>query len=295
MKDTDWQILNALYLYKNITKAANSLFITQPAITKRLQVIEEEYHVKIVNRSIKGVEFTPEGTYLAAQAERYLLFFEETKKGLEQIKNEEYGKLRIGVVYSYSKYCFSEILAEYMKCHNKVQVEVVNDHSDKLIHMVCEGKIDVALLKGDYGGNVERILIMQEQGYIMSKTPCTMNELPQLPRVDYDMNASTKKLVRRWWEEYFKEPYRVGIRAEFIDHVWQLAEKGLGYCLCFWPGDDLDRIPLYKLPMVNRDGTLVTRNLWMVYPKEALERTCANGFIHFMNEYYERKKKRIIT
>lgn len=291
MKDTDWQILHELYLHKNITKAANALFITQPAITKRLHAIEEEYGILIVNRSTKGIEFTPEGTYLAMQAERYLLFHEETKKRLEQIQNEEQGTIKIGVVYSYSKYGFFEILAEYMKCHKKVQIEVVTEHSGKLMQMVNEGKVDVAFYKGDYSGNVEQFLISQEQGYIMSKEPCTLEELPGLPRVDYEMNASTKGIVRRWWEDYFKEPYKVGIRAEFMDHVWQLAEMGLGYCLCFWPKDDLERIPLYKTPMVNRDGTLVTRNLWMAYPREALNRACTSGFVRFMEDYYERKKK----
>lgn len=291
MKDTDWQILHALYQYKNITKAANALFITQPAVTKRLQVIEKEYGVVVVNRSTNGIEFTPEGAYLALQAESYLRFYEETKKRLEQIKNEESGTIKIGVVYSYNKYEFPQILAEYMNCHKKIQVEVVTDHSDQLMNMLNEGKIDVALLKGDYGGSMKRFMIMQEQGYIMSKEPCDLEKLPGIPRVDYDMNRSSKALAKRWWEEYFKEPYTVGVRAQFIDHVWHLVELGMGYCLCFWKKEGLDRIPLYKTPMVYRDGTPVTRTLWMIYHPEAMNNVCASGFIEFIEEYYERKMK----
>ena len=60
MRDTDWIILDELHKNPNITKVAAKLYITQPTLTKRLQAMEEEFQVRIVNRSTKGVEFTPE-------------------------------------------------------------------------------------------------------------------------------------------------------------------------------------------------------------------------------------------
>ena len=46
---------------KNITKVANMLYISQPSLTRRLKGIEEEFNIKIVSRTSKGVTFTPEG------------------------------------------------------------------------------------------------------------------------------------------------------------------------------------------------------------------------------------------
>ena len=57
-----------------MTKVANSFYMTQPSLTKRLKQMEEEFGVTIVNRTPKGLSFTPEGSYLADQAERYLVF-----------------------------------------------------------------------------------------------------------------------------------------------------------------------------------------------------------------------------
>ncbi len=74
MRDTDWQILYELNDTQNITKAAEHLYITQPALTKRLKVIEDEFGIKIVKRSTKGVEFTREGEFLAGKAEEYITF-----------------------------------------------------------------------------------------------------------------------------------------------------------------------------------------------------------------------------
>ena len=50
MRDTDWQILQALYKNPNMTKVANSFYMTQPSLTKRLKQMEEEFGVTIVNR-----------------------------------------------------------------------------------------------------------------------------------------------------------------------------------------------------------------------------------------------------
>lgn len=62
MKDFDWELLHELYKNPNLTKVANVLYITQPTLTKRLQHIEAEFDVTIVERTPKGLEFTPEGS-----------------------------------------------------------------------------------------------------------------------------------------------------------------------------------------------------------------------------------------
>ena len=84
MKDTDWEILHELYKNPNMTKVANLLYITQPSLTKRLQHMETEFQVTIVNRTPKGLEFTPEGEFLAQQAEKYLKFLKNTQEKLKE-------------------------------------------------------------------------------------------------------------------------------------------------------------------------------------------------------------------
>ena len=72
MEDWDWRILQVLHEQKNITKTAQALFMSQPALTARLQHIEKEFGIKIVVRTSKGVQFTPQGEYLARSSEEVL-------------------------------------------------------------------------------------------------------------------------------------------------------------------------------------------------------------------------------
>ena len=66
----DCRLLRALHEHKNITRASHILFTSQPALTKRLQGLEQEFGVKLFIRHSKGISFTPAGEYLVSAAER---------------------------------------------------------------------------------------------------------------------------------------------------------------------------------------------------------------------------------
>ena len=95
MKDSDWEILYELYKNPNMTKVANLLYMTQPSLTKRLQHMESEFQVTIVNRTPKGLEFTEEGEYLGKQAEKYLDFLKETKDRIKEYQENSEGIITI--------------------------------------------------------------------------------------------------------------------------------------------------------------------------------------------------------
>ena len=74
MKDIDWKILTVLYEKRSMTKAAETLYMTQSALTKRIKAMETEWNIEIVRRSSKGVEFTEDGHYLVKKASIMLDF-----------------------------------------------------------------------------------------------------------------------------------------------------------------------------------------------------------------------------
>ena len=86
-----------------MTKVANLLYMTQPSLTKRLQHMEAEFQVDIVNRTPKGLEFTPEGEFLATRAAKYLDFLKETKENLEELKDKSKDSILIGSSYRFER------------------------------------------------------------------------------------------------------------------------------------------------------------------------------------------------
>ena len=114
MKDSDWEILYELHKNPNMTKVANLLYMTQPSLTKRIQHMEEEFQIQIVNRTPKGLEFTREGDFLAEKAEEYLKFLKKTREELKGMKEKSKGEIVIG-----SSSCLPQGPSEYQFQHHK--------------------------------------------------------------------------------------------------------------------------------------------------------------------------------
>ena len=95
MDSTDWTILAKLFESKNVTKTGEILRISQPAITYRINKLEEDFGVKLAYRGRKGVIFTPQGEYLANYALKMLKEFQMTKENLLNFENKVQGVLRL--------------------------------------------------------------------------------------------------------------------------------------------------------------------------------------------------------
>jgi DNA-binding transcriptional LysR family regulator len=279
MKDSDWEFLYELYKNPNMSKVASLLYVTQPSLTKRLQYMESEFQVAIVNRTPKGLEFTPEGEYLAERAKLYLDFMKETKEGLDLYKvNTEY-IITIGTSYTYSKFKLPDVLVKCSKEHPDIKFQVINDQSNNLFRKLLEDTIDVAFISGDYDGSVNRVLIGSSDAYLVTKEPVELKDLLKMQRIEYSTNDRTKELLRGWWERQFNKEEPAGMAAGFIDVAWQLISKGLGYTCCFLPEDFENEYNLCLTPLLNADGTKIKRNTWFIYSKN---KRLSKGLVEFI-------------
>lgn len=283
MKDFDWELLHELYKNPNLTKVSNVLYITQPTLTKRLQHIEAEFDVTIVERTPKGLEFTPEGKYLAEQAEVYLRFLKQTRSRLEQMRENAGGLVTIGSSYTYSKYTLTDQLIRFRMEHPGIRFQVQNAHSDQLFRQMLDGTLDVAFVRGDYAGAVNRVLLGKNRAYAMTKSPVgDISELPRMRRLWYSSNTESQKLLDTWWEEQFRQVPPAGQVLGYVDVVWQMVQKGLGYTLCFLPEEFTNPYGLCLTPLTYPDGTPVTRNTWFLYPQNKRLNEKVERFIDFI-------------
>lgn len=268
MKDSDWRILYELHKTSNLTKTANLLFMTQPTLTKRLKQMETEWGCTIVDRTPKGLTFTAEGNFLATQAEKYLDLFRDTKDELKKLQEAALTEIVIGASYTYSKYSLADVLVPYQIAHPNIKFRIVNDSSDALYRQVLDGSVDVGFLRGDYEGPVNRTLLGETRGFLVTKGAVEVSALPGLHRLDYKTNEKTTKILNRWWEMCFESAYPSGMMVGHIDGAWKLIDEGMGYALSFLPENFENRYQLTLTPLTWPDGTPVTRKTWFVYPKE---------------------------
>ena len=286
MKDSDWEILSELYKNPNLTKVANLLYITQPSLTKRLQHMEAEFQITIVNRTKKGLVFTPEGEYLASRAQKYLDFMKETKAGLEAFQEKAHGTLTIGASYTYSKYTLTDVLVAYGAKHPNVNFNIVNEQSNILFRKMLEDTIDVGFIRGDYDGAVNKTLIARNEAYLVTKEPVDFADLPKMQRIGYKTNDKTLELLDGWWERIYGTEAPSGMSVGYIDFAFQLIHKGIGYTCCFLPDNFENEYNLYLTPLQNPDGSKVIRNTWFVYAKDKRLTEIQEQFISYIEKEF---------
>ena len=230
--------------------------------------MKTEWGCTIVDRMPKGLTFTAEGNFLAAQAEKYLELFHDTKEELKKLQDAALTEIVIGASYTYSKYSLADVLVPYQIAHPNIKFRIVNDSSDALYRQVLNGSVDVGFLRGDYEGPVNRTLLGETRGFLVSKTPVELSALPGMHRLDYKTNEKTTGILTRWWEMCFANAYPPGMMVGHIDGAWKLIDEGMGYALSFLPENFENRYQLTLTPLTWPDGTPVTRRTWFVYPKE---------------------------
>ena len=205
MKDSDWLILSELYDTKNITKAANRLYITQPSLTKRLKQIEEEFSITVVNRTTKGVEFTPEGELLAEKSKEYLKFLKDLHREIHEMNELSRTVIMLGSSYTFSKYELSDILMEFKKQNPNIDFEIRIETSNILYRNTADGYLDASFVRGDYKGDVERIDVGGYKAYLVTKEPVCLEDVPGMSKLDYRTSDQTLILLEDWWRRHYHE------------------------------------------------------------------------------------------
>lgn len=290
MKDTDWEILYELHKNPNMTKVANLLYITQPSLTKRIQHMEEEFQVTIVNRTTKGLEFTAEGEFLAEQAKKYMDFMNATRNRLKEIKDSADGEIVIGASYTFSKYTLSDLLLTYRMEHPNIRFSIVNDQSNILFRKMFDESLDVAFIRGDYEGAVNRTLIAVNKAYLVTREPVDLEKLPDMQFISYKTNDRSKEIIEGWWQETFSSELPAGMTVGYVDVAWQVVAKGLGYTLCFLPDNYENEYNLCLTPLTHKDGTFVTRNTWFLYSKNKRMTKVLEDFVTYIEKNCNLKK-----
>lgn len=285
MKDSDWRIINALHETQSITKIAAMMYKSQSAITKRLQIMEQELDCRIVERTPLGVVFTKEGEFLYKESVKHIEFENEVLEGLRLIKEQTKENLIIGSAYTYTKYTLYDALDEFVKSHPNVSIRVVNKQSDFLYNMLMEGKLDVAFIRSDYTDNVYHELVDYTDGYIVSRDPVDISDLPHMERVAYQTNVKTEQKIADWWQEQFGTMIpEASEDVGYIEFAFRNISSGNKYLLCFLPDNFVNEYNLSLQPMLKADGSRVSRKTWFIYKKEKNRRAIVDELIAYVDK-----------
>ena len=150
MDEKDYELLLDLNRTKNITKTARELYMTQPAITKRIQKMEEELQCTLFLRSKKGILFTPAGEQILPYASEILANSRKLKEQVSVCQDQICGTLRLGSSLNFAHYRLPKILKAYTDQYPLVDVQITTGQSKHLFQLLNRDEIAIAIMRGQY-------------------------------------------------------------------------------------------------------------------------------------------------
>lgn len=135
----------AVAKYGNFRKAAESLFLTQPTLTRSIQALEESLGVKIFDRGKKRVEPTPLGRIFLARGEEIILAASELKREIDLAKGLETGQLEIGSGIGPAELLMGTAIGRLSRRYQRLHIHLMVDDFSVLTNLLQKGLIELFL------------------------------------------------------------------------------------------------------------------------------------------------------
>ena len=128
----------------NFTRAAEDLRISQPALSRSIQKLEDELGQPVFERKTRSVALTDAGVLLQSRAQQVLTILEDTKA--EITDDGESGRIRVGAIPTIAPYYLPEVLRQFSAAHPNATLIVQENTTDQLLKSCKQGEIDLAIL-----------------------------------------------------------------------------------------------------------------------------------------------------
>ncbi|MFD1694399.1 LysR family transcriptional regulator [Roseibium aestuarii] len=130
----------------SISRAAQSLSISQSAVTEAIKELESDLGVALFERHSRGLTITHKGHQFLRHATSILASVSDARRAFAEPPDASPGRLHLGVTSLVAGYVLSDILARYRRAYPGVEVTAIEDSGEYLEHLLIGGELDVAVM-----------------------------------------------------------------------------------------------------------------------------------------------------
>src|SRR5919202_7130760 len=147
----------------NVSRAAERLFVTQPALTARIQALEKELGETLFVRTGRGVRLTDAGRVFRPYAERAVQALDDGRQAIVDLRSASAGRLALGAAPAVSTYVLPPVLKRFAALHPRVDVAVRTGHSEEILAMVLHDEVQLGLVRTLRHPDIEAIPLYDDE------------------------------------------------------------------------------------------------------------------------------------
>ncbi|WP_338781497.1 LysR family transcriptional regulator [Metabacillus sp. FJAT-52054] len=286
MQITELRMLLVLSEEMNMRKASERLFVSQPALSQRLQSIEKAWGAKIFIRSQKGLTLTPAGEKIVTYAKDMVLREEKVREEISSLEGEVSGTLRLAVASIIGQHWLPKVLKTYVQRYPQAKISLITGWSSEIIKSLYEDNVHIGIVRGNLEWRGVKKHLLSDELYLVDTELRNAEELmtTERPFIQFRSDSTYYQEIQDWWHRKFQTSPKRTIVVDQIETCKQMAYNGIGYAIL--PSVALDENePIYKVPLTDPEGKPIARDTWMLGYEAAFQLKQVQAFLEVVEDW----------
>lgn len=284
---SDFHLLAVLAQEMNMRKASERLFVSQPALSQRLQSIEKDWGTILFLRSQKGLTLTPAGEIVLEFVKETLDREEKARDSIHALNSEVYGTLKIAVASIVGQNWLPQVLKKYVKAYPQAKISLITGWSSEIAKSLYEGQAHIGIIRGTPEWKGVKIHLFKDSLYLVDKEITSPEQVFETDRpfIQFKSDSNYYQEIQDWWLRHFKTAPRRTIIVDQIETCKQMAFNGIGYAIL--PAITLNGAEkdIYKIPLHDEHNQPLKRDTWLLGYESAFRLKQVQAFIDIVNEH----------
>jgi len=284
---SEFQLLSVLATEMNMRKAAERLFVSQPALSQRLQTIEKEWGTKLFIRSQKGLTLTPAGELVIEFANEVLGKEEKVKEAIHGLDTEVYGTLKIAVASIVGQNWLPKVLKKFMNRYPHAKIALITGWSSEISKALYEDQAHIGIIRGTPEWKGVKMHLFEDSLYLVDKVITSPEQVLKTDRpfIQFKSDSNYFQEIQDWWYRNFQTSPKRTLVVDQIETCKQMALNGIGFAIL--PAITLNQMDndIFKIPLLDEAGMPLKRDTWLMGYESSFKLKQVQAFVEIIKEF----------
>jgi len=282
----------------SFTKAAKELFITQPAVSKHIQELEEQYKIKFFERNGSKISLTNAGELLLKHTKNIFEVYREIDFDMSALINQQCGLLRLGASTTISQYIIPPLLARFHQKLQEIKVNLLNGNTEQIENALLNKEIEIGIVEGQSKNQSikyteflkdELVLVCNSKNPLINKEQVNQEDLKSMQFVMREQGSGTLEVI-----EYALKPFEINLSQLTIEMQLGSTESIKSYlmnsnCVAFISIHAIEKeLKNNELVILDIDNLVIERFFYIITLQGKAD-ALSELFIKNMASYYNLK------
>lgn len=255
----------------SFSRASEHLYITQPAVSKRIAALESELDTTLFDRIGRQISLTESGQTLLPRARHILLEIEDSRRILRNLSNHVGGHLKIGTSHHIGLHHLPPVLRQFTARYPAVKLDLDFMESEEACKAIHHGDLELGVitlpLEADTDLNIQKLwpdpmaVVVGETHPLYTRTPSSIKQLLTYPAILPEAGTYTRELIEAGMAGKSKKiPTKIKVRmsTHYLESIKMLVSVGLGWSVLprTMLSDDLRIIDIAELNIQRELGVV---------------------------------------